>query len=484
MTDFDSPPSVEELIEYSDNYWNCWLKRSRWLLRKVSQIEYIDRTTLEFVLAYDVDIARLKEVSEVPVLHYPNNQTRMLLPLDDMTDRPYMTNSLESPWGDQACLATRREVARFVTFLFFGIIQSRFSQDPYVYLNDTIARDIFKSLLSAPVDSKFDEDVCKSLGYKSATDIQRINAVLSWLRNSTFVLLNVPVDDTTRTFIEFSFTAFRDTVSRNWFDRWGITASSILVSSVSKDDYDLGTHTRIMIPSGMRVDKIEYEWLDKPISDSDKAQRDAYTKQISTRSSGKVVTIYAPMSLARPMLDIRIYMNPKREIFTIPAYVACLVSYAVCQTVSYWISSLPASPPHTTTVPVLSFPAQAITPVAALVPAFVASFILVAREHESLSFALGFRRALLGIGAVSSVIFSVVLALGMSDGIAGECVRRILLMYIILQFGLLVFFLFDIIRVGIWRQKFKLRNFWIGFWIVAMLTIWIIAAVLNAFLIF
>lgn len=142
-------------------------------------------------------------------------------------------------------------------------------------------------------------------------------------------------------------------------------------------------------------------------------------------------------------------MNPKRGIFTIPAFVACLVSYIVGQLVAYWVSLIP---PHPDKDAVPVFPAQAITPIAALIPAFIASYVLVAREHEELSFALGFRRLLLSVGAVSSVVFSVVLALGMADGDAGRHVRFTLTLYPIIQGGLLLFFLYDIVRIELWRR--------------------------------
>ena len=90
---------------------------------------------------------------------------------------------------------------------------------------------------------------------------------------------------------------------------------------------------------------------------------------------------------------------------------------------------------------------------AALIPAFVASCVIVVREHEKLSFALGFRRSLLAVGAVSSVIFSVVLDLGLSDNGAGIKILLVLLVYTTLQLGFLLFFLFDIFRVGWWRRK-------------------------------
>ena len=170
-----------------------------------------------------------------------------------------------------------------------------------------------------------------------------------------------------------------------------------------------------------------------------------------------------------PILTLRIYMNPKREIFTLPAFVACLVSYIVGQLVLHWVAAEKGAP----------FPGQAMAPMAALVPAFIASCVIVAREHEKLSFALGFRRSMLGAGAVSSIIFSVFLALGMSDGAAGTNMRIGLLAYVALQLGLLLFFLFDIFRVGLWRRKSPNLNRWIIISILIEIIVWVVACVYN-----
>ena len=121
------------------------------------------------------------------------------------------------------------------------------------------------------------------------------------------------------------------------------------------------------------------------------------------------------------------------------------------QLVLWWILSVSAGEYGARVIK--DFPGQAVTPVAALIPAFVASCVIVVREHEKLSFALGFRRSLLAVGAVSSVIFSVVLDLGLSDNGAGIKILLVLLVYTALQLGLLLFFLFDIFRVGWWRRK-------------------------------
>jgi len=227
-----------------------------------------------------------------------------------------------------------------------------------------------------------------------------------------------------------------------------------------------------MVPTGMRVDDVKYESDGKEISDD----RDV-KKSVSVRWNGEVVSIYAPPLPSRPNFDMRIYMNPKREIFTIPAFVACLVSYMVGQLVLWWILSTNANGDGARVVH--DFPGQAITPVAALIPAFIASCVIVVREHEKLSFALGFRRSLLAVGAVSSVIFSVVLDLGLSDDEAGMKILLVLLIYAALQLGLLLFFLFDIFRVRLWRRKTPNLNRRIAFYAAIGVIVWIAMCTRN-----
>ena len=121
-SDFDESPTARELENHSKEYFQSWLRRREWLLRKVNRLEYVDRTTLNCTLSYDVDLLRFRDISKIIQLVHGRDRSRMLLPLDVMDDRPYMTNKLESCWKQKMCLATRRETARFVTFLFFGFL--------------------------------------------------------------------------------------------------------------------------------------------------------------------------------------------------------------------------------------------------------------------------------------------------------------------------------------------------------------------------
>jgi hypothetical protein len=485
-SDFDESPTARELENHSKEYFQSWLRRREWLLRKVNRLEYVDRTTLNCTLSYDVDILRFRDISKIIQLVHGRDRSRMLLPLDVMDDRPYMTNKLESCWKQKMCLATRRETARFVTFLFFGFLATHCEKthiNVFSNLNDSKAKEMYGSFLSGPAED-FDKNMLTALGCVDKIALERkekaalkeiaaLEGVAAWLRKSTFVLLSVPADETSRARIKFSFSTNRKETSRNWFDKFGITASSVLLPEASNnDDDDLGTHVRFMVPTGMRVDDVKYESGGKEISDD----RDV-KKSVSVRWNGEVVSIYAPPLPSRPNFDMRIYMNPKREIFTIPAFVACLVSYMVGQLVLWWILSTNANGDGARVVH--DFPGQAITPVAALIPAFIASCVIVVREHEKLSFALGFRRSLLAVGAVSSVIFSVVLDLGLSDDEAGMKILLVLLIYAALQLGLLLFFLFDIFRVRLWRRKTPNLNRRIAFYVAIGVIVWIAMCTRN-----
>lgn len=477
----DGPPTVRELKSHSKKYFQSWLRRREWLLRKVNRLKYVDKTTLSCSLSYDVDILHFRDILGDAQSVRGRGCPRMLLPLDVMDDRPYMTNKLESCWGRQMCLATRRETARFATFLFFGFLESRYEHAPtntFLNLSDSRAREMYDSFLNVPADD-FDKNMFAALGYVDIAALEKSEAatlkemtdlkeMVTWLRESTFVLLSVPVDGTSRARIRFSFSTNREESGkkgyRSWRDKFGITASSVLLPGASRnDDDDLGTHVRFMVPPGMRVDDVKYE------SGGEGSGGYNMKESASARWNGEVVSIYVQPSPSQPNFDMRIYMNPKREIFTLPAFVACLVSYIVGQLVLHWVAAEKGAP----------FPGQAMAPMAALVPAFIASCVIVAREHEKLSFALGFRRSMLGAGAVSSIIFSVFLALGMSDGAAGTNMRIGLLAYVALQLGLLLFFLFDIFRVGLWRRKSPNLNRWIIISILIEIIVWVVACVYN-----
>ena len=293
----------------------------------------------------------------------------MLLPLDVMDDRPYMTNELESCWKQRMCLATRRETARFVTFLFFGFLVTRYEKthiNVFSNLNDSKAKEIYGSFLSDPAEG-FDKNMFIALGCvdeiafekeeeSALKEMAALEGVAVWLRKSTFVLLSVPVDETSRARIRFSYSTSRGgdgkKAARNWFDKFGITSSLVLlVPAVNRnDDDDLGTHMRLIVPTGMRVDHIIYKSNGKNISVD-------HDKSISVRWNGDVVSIDVSPLPSRPDFDALIYMSPKLAVFTVPAFVACLVSYIIGQFVLRWIVLAEK---------ITQFPGQSVTPMSLL----------------------------------------------------------------------------------------------------------------------
>ena len=104
----DGSPTVSELKSHSQKYFQSWLRRREWLLRKVHRLEYTgsDRTTLKCTLSYDVDLLRFRGILGDVQSVRGRNCPRMLLPLDVMDERPYMTNMIESCWGRLRMRAT------------------------------------------------------------------------------------------------------------------------------------------------------------------------------------------------------------------------------------------------------------------------------------------------------------------------------------------------------------------------------------------
>lgn len=110
--------------------------------------------------------------------------------------------------------------------------------------------------------------------------------------------------------------------------------------------------------------------------------------------------MYAPTPHRIPF-SLRIVMNPKRSMLTIPAFIASLVSFVISEIIALSIKDSSG----------VDVPFQGFAPLATLVPAFIASYVLVSQEHEAVSLALGTRKTLLGFGAVLSVLFQLHLPL-------------------------------------------------------------------------
>ena len=91
-SDLNTPPTALEIIEFSEHCWYWWLSRDDWINRKVLQLTHIDRETFEAETTYDINFSRVQQISE----QFSTNTTdRILLPLDMLQQRPYMTTGAD-----------------------------------------------------------------------------------------------------------------------------------------------------------------------------------------------------------------------------------------------------------------------------------------------------------------------------------------------------------------------------------------------------
>lgn len=467
-----SVPTRKEIEGQSEYCWKCWINRDEWIKRKVDQIKYLDKTTIARTLTYDIDLSRLRQLEldfsddcDPESGRSYESGTKFMLPLDVLSRRPYMTLRLDSPWKYRSCLASSRE-RNYLTMLLFGFLISigvKFNN-----LTDAVIQNVAMGIRPngdrGAVDAVLN-NMCLAVSRESDRQtILGMGETVEWLREYAFVLVVVPRDESVdRCTINFSFNDVHDDLGKSlstpradrfrfFLEKWGIAASSITVSNANLDD-DLSLHLRVHIPEGMRVDNVDPEPSSSEFDEDEKA----YVHGISIRWNGKVVTVSGPEPPSRVPFNLRIVMNPKRLTLAFPALVVSLVSLIIAELTIYWTLGFPFECRELVdagrVAPQSTFPIQSIAPMAALIPSSVTSYVLVSREHERLSFALGFRRTILAFGAVSSVIFSAVITFGMSDGIAGAKIDWTLLMYAFIQIALLVFFFFDIIRVEFWRRN-------------------------------
>lgn len=444
--ELNSPPTVMEVIEFSENCWYWWLSRDDWINRKVLQLTHIDRETFEVEATYDINFSRVRQnIGQFSI----DKTDRILLPLDMLQQRPYMTTSLDSPWGRQTCLATREEKSRFATLLFFGLLQE-FNDFPADALDDDLVYDLYFSMLdSVSYDIKDDAKLLTFLSRFNEANQQGLIEVVEWLRSSFMVCISLPKDNEvaiTRGQFKFSYIGggWRPQTSlkhrllpvrkapMTLFDNLGVTSSSMVVAGVNLDQ-DFAAHMRIMVPPGMRVDKVRYEGPDKAVAgDFD---------GVVLRKNNRVVSVYAPQRCQTPF-NVRIFMNPERSIFVIPALLSSLVSLIVAQLVAFAFLYRPKN----------DWDMSSTITLVALVPAFISSYIIVANEHETVKFALGLRRLILSVGVIASVIFASVLVFGMADRTGGFYVQTVMFIQVAIQTTLVAFFLFDILRVETWRR--------------------------------
>ncbi|QQO78744.1 hypothetical protein [Actinomyces sp. HMT897] len=461
-------PALSTIDFAAEACWAVWCSRDQWIRRKVEQIEYLDRETATHSISYDIDFSHLRSLSSSLEGNkfVQDDRAALLLPLDVLDQRPYMTERLGSPWNGQICLATRHEAAYFKTLLLLshvafagGISKSITKRMPN--LNEDTLQFVFDTFLEPPIDTDADT-IIQRLDCDAEND--RFSRLLTWIQSSTFVIVSIPNDDSiAQATLTYSFS---DRMSQStppegkrarfdaFLDRYGIRSFSLTIPKANSDE-DLALRLRMLVPPGMRVDDAKAIPI-TPEIDQIPELKD-YFDCVSHRQSGRVVSVYAPPVEpkyvspntldASTYFDLKITMNPKREILAFPALVAAFLSFFIAQLLANHVMghSMDDSCDSMSSFPTLA-------PMATLIPAFIGSRVIVSNEHETVSFALGFRRILLTVSAVLSVILSTILAISKADHSSDGTLQVVLFLCVVIEFLIFMFFLLDIIRIEVWRR--------------------------------
>ena len=126
----------------------------------------------------------------------------------------------------------------------------------------------------------------------------------------------------------------------------------------------IALHGRFLIPDGMRVDEVRCEGLrSSGRLHAYGRSENQYLDTITTHWDGQAVYVYAPTPHRIPF-SLRIVMNPKRSMLAIPAFIASLVSFAISEIIALSIKDSSG----------VNAPFQGFTPLATLVPAFIAGY--------------------------------------------------------------------------------------------------------------
>ncbi|WP_139240927.1 hypothetical protein [Actinomyces glycerinitolerans] len=204
-------------------------------------------------------------------------------------------------------------------------------------------------------------------------------------------------------------------------------------------DPDISTHFRFIVPPGMRPETVSPD------------------EDMTVQYGGNTVSFYRRASpvddyeVARP----RLFLNVKRALFTFPALIGAIVSLFVVCTISYGYLTESAS----------EGASDAVT-IAALLPALIASYVALNDEHESVSVALGFRRLLLVLGVLGAVLFALVTSTWNTRRELSVDQCGIVMAAILLEWSLIVFFLFEVGRVETWRHERSRGNR--GMWLTGL----------------
>lgn len=493
-------PTKDEIISFSQGYFKFWTNRAQWLVRKVIQYEDLDRETERSKTSYDIDFAT------VDSYHLDDHNGQRVLPIESLWRIPFISLSLEDPWNNAACVATRSECARATCYIVYGWLQAS-----GVDLN-SIEQDEIPGIFRILRDPKEGEENSPAKEMKAQLEdinsnkpelneplTEESNRWENWIRNSEFRKLmeyynsnflfgiSYPLDrPIPRGIVKLRWTAQahealeRLDQSEDWsfasirqrivtvLTRQQILPPRIAIPGVYAGD-ELTLHQRIIIPPGMRVEDVR---LSSGVSD-DKQVQECWTRT-SKRWNGRAIAIYGPRNWPANV-SFEIFMNPKRGLFVFPALFASIVLLflvvLVVQT-AYFIETGERG------VDSLSYSTSVI---GALFPALLATHYAVSNEHERVTMSLGFRRLLLVVGVLLTLFYALFTTV-IEDPLRTQSWFRTATLFVGgFNAAMVMFFLFEIFRIETWRHQWTRKRRRIIVWFLAAISLICVGLIFYGF---
>ena len=492
-------PSVIESRKHATAYYELWRNRKEWLVRKVVQYEILDETSVQHKLSYDLDLTSVASYG----LEVHDNQ--VVLPLDTLVKQPLLSVDLTNSTASALCLATRSENARVSCYIIVGFLIS--SEVPIEKIKQIELTSLFRIFQNHSTD-----DMARKMLVELRDASQsRANMTISesscswaeWVQSKEFRRLFVSLynDYVLGVSLNLRNLSGREIVKISWNDvlntvatrnlaslysrimsivlslwgRLGLSAATLSVVSVSVDP-GFSLHAKIMIPPDIRVEDasvapmLERKFKRKERRDLERA----LSKQVRIRRSGQQVTLYGGSNEDIEGIDVRIRVSPRRRVFVAPAFVSTIMSF---MTMLFLYHSLKAaafqaaklseqnnvalflwSPRPASAADQIAQAADSVGGVVstlAVLPALVASYVALRDEHDYVASLLGFRRGLLVFVSLISVFAALLANIDLSFPGVGYGTRTAITWTALLNLFALLLFLFDIVRISLWKHKLK-----------------------------
>ena len=474
-------PTLAEVKEYANHYYQHWQNEPAWLVRKVRQHEPIDSTSTRIKISYDVVFAALRELE--------NRNGVLTIPLDWFKKQAFVSLDVSGPWQSSVCFASRSESARIATYYVFGWLNRSSKsildkidakQIDVIYSiirgRKSLIKKEFECWLTYVEQSDFDWPIADKVTWHSWIANREFRHFFLHLCCSFVASVNIPTEHfkpSGRGVIKLSWEQpglyqyaestggtiqsvthvssipsghknsgtpglvqliilrfikyFYRVVSwsfrwiKQQFRRYGITPPNYLLAASSEPQ--LGIYASLVVPAGMRIDHVKCESVEVDGElQKTKVASNGYIYSESQTKLGDVRYVGNKAAVYVTQLDgLRL-----SALFRIRVHVkrgqfilpALFASLAGCAVSVALLLMLIKFEDF-----VLPPDISSMVAVVAILPSVMAGYILFDREHEYVSVVLGSRRVLLVVSMIVTLtaVFTVNLALVLRSGILHEC---------------------------------------------------------------